>query len=121
MIVDMGVEKFEDLEVWKLGMNLSVLLYSSLKDCRDFGLRDQMQRASVSIPSNIAEGFDRKTNKEYIYFLHIAKGSCAELRTQIYLAKEVGVILKEESDNYVEMTRKISAMIYKLIKSRQQF
>jgi four helix bundle protein len=117
----MGVEKFEDLKVWKISMNLSVMLYRDLKDCKNFGLRDQMQRASVSIPSNIAEGFDRKTNKEYIYFLHIAKGSCAELRTQIYLAKEIDVIQKKQSIEYIEITRKISAMIYKLIQSRQQF
>jgi len=117
----MGVEKFEDLEVWKQSMNLSVHVYKVLKDCRDFGLRDQIQRASVSIPSNIAEGFDRKTNKEYIYFLHVSKGSCAELRTQIHLAREVGIIHKEEADKFVEMTRKISAMIYRLIQSRQQF
>lgn len=117
----MGVEKFEDLEVWKISMKLSVSLYNELKECKDFGLRDQIQRSSVSIPSNIAEGFDRKTNKEYIYFLHIAKGSCAELRTQVYLAKEIGTLHQAASIEFIETTRKISAMIYRLIQSRQQF
>jgi four helix bundle protein len=117
----MSVKKFEDLEVWKLSMNLSFLLYNSLKNCRDYGIKDQLQRASVSIPSNIAEGFERKSNKSYIYFLHIAQGSCAELRTQLYLAKKVGTLKKDESDKMIEMTRKISAMIYRLIQSRQQF
>lgn len=117
----MGVEKFEDLEVWKISMNMSVLIYRALKSCKDFGLKDQLQRASVSIPSNIAEGFDRKTNKEYIYFLHIAQGSCAELRTQLLLAKELCIIQKLESNELIETTRKISAMIHQLIQSRQKF
>ncbi|MEN8226413.1 MAG: four helix bundle protein [Bacteroidota bacterium] len=117
----MKIEKFEDLEVWKISMNLSVLIYRVFKNCRDFGLKDQVQRASVSIPSNIAEGFDRKSNKEYIYFLYIAKGSCSELRTQIYLAREVGIIEKKKAEEFIETTRKVSAMIYRLIQSRKQF
>jgi four helix bundle protein len=117
----MRIEKFEDLEVWQISMNLSVLVYRALKNCKDFGLRDQIQRSSVSIPSNIAEGFDRKSNKEYLYFLHISRGSCAELRTQLFLAREVGVIQREEVEGFVEMTKKISAMITKLIQSRKQF
>ncbi|MEE4256506.1 MAG: four helix bundle protein [Bacteroidales bacterium] len=117
----MGVEKFEDLKVWRISINLSIRIYNSLKDSKEFGLKDQLQRASVSIPSNIAEGFDRKTNKEYIYFLHIAQGSCAELRTQLYLVKELGIIKDIESDDLIETTRKISAMIHRLIQSRQKF
>jgi len=117
----MKIEKFEDLEVWKISMNVSVLVYRMLKNCRDFGLKDQIQRSSVSIPSNIAEGFERKSNKEYLYFLHIAQGSCAEFRTQLYLAKEVGTIKKNESAELIETTRKISAMIHRLIQSRSQF
>ena len=117
----MKIGKFEDLEVWKISMNLSVLIYRALKNCKDFGLRDQIQRSSVSIPSNIAEGFERTSNKEYMRFLNIAQASCAELRTQLYLSKEVGVIPPEYADELVETTRKISAMIYKLIQSRKQF
>lgn len=75
------VEKFEDLDVWKEGVRLSVDIYQILKDCRDYGFKDQVQRSVVSIPSNISEGFERKGNKEFIQFLYIAKGSCAELRT----------------------------------------
>jgi four helix bundle protein len=117
----MRIEKFEDLEVWKVSMRLSILIYRALKSSKDFGLRDQIQRSSVSIPSNIAEGFERKSNKEYIYFLHIAQGSCAELRTQLYLAKEVGMITKENSEELIELSRKISAMTYCLIQSRSKF
>ena len=117
----MKIEKFEDLEVWKESMNLSILVYGALKDCKDFGLRDQIQRASVSVPSNIAEGFGRNTNKEYLRFLYISQGSCMELRTQLYLAKEISIIPNDYSEILIEKTRKISAMIYRLIKSRQKF
>ena len=117
----MRIEKFEDLEVWKISMNLSISIYKILQNCKDFSLRDQIQRSAVSIPSNIAEGFDRKSNKEYVYFLHIAQGSCAELRTQLYLAKEVGILSKVNSDELIELSRKISAMTHRLIQSRQKF
>jgi len=118
---DMRIEKFEDLEVWKESMNLSVLIYHELRNCKDFGLRDQIQRSCVSVPSNIAEGFGRKTNKEYLYFLYISQGSCMELRTQLYLAREVGIISFDHSEKLIELTRKVSAMIYRLIISRQKF
>ncbi len=116
----MTVTKFEDLEVWQEALQLSKQLYHELKDCRDFSLRDQMQRASVSIASNIAEGFNRRTNKEFIQHLYIAKGSCSELRTQLYLAKEIGTISVDAATMLLEKTRKISAMLYKLIKTRSE-
>ena len=96
------VGKFEDLEVWKEGMRLAVKIYRVLNTCRDYGLRDQMQRASVSIPSNIAEGYERNTNKDFVHFLYIAKGSCSELRTQIYLAVEIGAFDKTIGDELLE-------------------
>ncbi len=117
----MKVEKFEDLEVWKESMNLSILIYRALIKCKDFSLRDQIQRSSVSIPSNIAEGFGRESNKEYIRFLVIAQGSCAELRTQLYIAKEVGIIKKDKADDFLERTKKISSMLYRFIQARKQF
>ncbi len=117
----MKIEKFEDLEVWKMSMNLSLRVYRLLKDCKAYSLRDQLQRSSVSIPSNIAEGFERKSNKEYLYFLHIAQGSCAELRTQLYLSKEIGIIRDEDAKVSIEMTRKVSAMLNRLIQSRKHF
>ena len=114
------VRRFEDLDVWKEGMRLAVEVYRSLDGCRDYGLRDQMQRAAVSIPSNIAEGYERNTNKDFIRFLYISKGSCSELRTQIYLAMEIGLIDKTAGNQLLESTRKISAMLYKLIKVRNE-
>ena len=76
--MDLKVTKFEDLEVWKEGMRLAKAVYHAMQGSKDFGLRDQMQRAAVSISSNIAEGFERNSNKEFIQHLYIAKGSCAE-------------------------------------------
>jgi hypothetical protein len=67
-----GIGRFEDLKVWKEAMHLSAELYKSLKDCKNYGLRDQIFRSAVSIPSNIAEGFERQSNKEFIQFLYIA-------------------------------------------------
>ena len=77
---------FEDFLIWQEGMNLCDEIYSSLKKCNDFGLLDQIQRSSVSIPSNIAGGFELRTNKGFIRHLYISKGSVGELRTQLYIA-----------------------------------
>ena len=113
------IEKFEDLDVWKESMRLSILLYKSLKPFRDFSLKNQMERPSVSIPSNIAEGYERNSNKEFIQYLYIAKGSCGELRTQLYLAMKTDQLEKTVAEELLEATRKISAMLAKLIKVRQ--
>jgi len=101
-------------------MHLSVEIYQLFSGCRDFGFRDQLQRAAVSIPSNIAEGYERNTNKEYIQFLYIAKGSCGELRTQLYLAEKLGYITSENANQLINKTRKISLMLYNLIKTRKE-
>ena len=113
------IQKFEDLEVWKEGVRLSVEIYKSLGECKDYSLRDQIQRSAVSIPSNISEGFERKGNKEFIQFLYIAKGSCSELRTQLYIAAETMSIEKTTVLEFIEKTKKISAILYKLIQVRK--
>ena len=77
----MGHKSFEDLEVWKRSSRLAVEIYSALRDCRDFSLKDQMTRAAVSIPSNIAEGAERYSDKEFARFLYIARGSACLLYT----------------------------------------
>ncbi len=112
-------QSFEDLVVWKDAMRLCVSIYSLLSTCRDYGFRDQIQRAAVSVPSNIAEGHDRQTDKEFVQFLYIAKGSCAELRTQLYLAAELKFISKEESTEFINKTKRVSAMLQNLIKARR--
>ena len=107
---------FEDLEIWKEGMAICKEIYTLLKECKDYGLRDQMQRASVSIPSNIAEGYERKGLKEEIQFLYIAKGSCGELRTQMYLAISFQYIDYEKGNILINRIAKLSIMIYNYIK-----
>ena len=106
---------FEDLDVWKAGCRLAVDVYSELQKIRDYGLRDQMQRAAVSIASNIAEGAERRSKKEFVQFLYIARGSCAELRTQLYIAVSIGAISTDNSSKLVAETKRISAMLTKLI------
>jgi four helix bundle protein len=108
---------FEDLEVWKKACDLAVRVYEVLKDCRDYGLKDQMCRAAVSIPSNVAEGVERDSAKETTHFLHIAKGSCAELRTQIIIGGRISVLDGRVSEQLVEETKVISRMLHGLITS----
>ena len=113
-------QSFEDLLIWKESMRHCVEIYRLFKECRDFGFKDQIQRAAVSVPSNISEGYERQTDKEFIQFLFIAKGSNAELRTQLYLAIELGYVEKKSGLELVENTRKISGMIQGLIKVRKE-
>lgn len=113
----MSYQSFENLDVWKMSCNLAVRVYDSLKDCRDYGIKDQMTRAAVSIPSNIAEGAERDSRQEFIRFLHIAKGSSAELRTQIGIASQIGVLKSETSQELINELKSISAMLHGLIKT----
>jgi len=108
---------FEKLEVWKRSARLSVNLYKHFSRCKDFGVKDQITRSCLSIPSNIAEGNDRSTNKDNIKFLYYAKGSCAELRTQIYIGSEIGYIEKSLAKIWIEETIEISKMLTGLINS----
>ena len=112
----MAFSSFEDLEVWKRACNLAVFVYQSLKDSRDFGLRDQMQRAAVAIASNIAEGSERPP-RDFKRFLRIASGSSAELRTQAYIAAKVGVITSDQMKHIVEESKGVGRMLTGLAKS----
>ena len=114
------VRRFEDLEVWKEGMQLAVRVYEVMASSRDFGLRDQMQRAAVSVPSNIAEGYERGSNKEFVQFLHYSRGSGGELRTQIYLAGKLARIEKPVMKELLERSRKVSAMLHRYIQVRKR-
>ena len=92
-------KRFEDLEVWQRAKDLTNLIYEYSTDgsfSRDFGLRDQMRRASVSIMSNIAEGFESQTQAMFIKYLGYAKGSAGELRAQLYIARDQGYITEED-------------------------
>ena len=92
-----SVQKFEELEVWQEARQLVKAIYCTTQEgnfAKDFGLRDQIQRAAVSVMSNIAEGFERSGNKEFSYFLYLAKGSAGEVRSQLYIASDLGYLEK---------------------------
>ena len=105
---------FEDLEVWKKSCRLSVCLYQLLVDCRDFGVKDQILRASISIPSNIAEGSERKSIPDFQRFINIAQGSAAELRTQIYISREVNILSDLDAKDLIQELKSISKMLQSL-------
>ena len=96
------IKSFEDIVAWQKGIELSKLIYqvsNSTQLSKDFGLRDQMRRASVSVPSNIAGGFERKENKEFIQFMYVSLGSLAELQTQTIICFELNYI--DEENKYI--------------------
>lgn len=113
----MGYRSFEDLDVWKRACALAVRVYEVLKDCRSFSLKDQMTRSAISIPSNIAEGAERDSKPDFARFLHIAKGSAGELRTQIYIARQTGILSAAISEELINELKNISSMLHGLIKS----
>lgn len=108
---------FERLQVWKRSARLSVELYKAMRDLRDFGFKDQITRSGLSIPSNIAEGMTRYTTKDKRHFLVIARGSCSELRTQIYIGMDIDYIDTQQGRRWLQDTREISSMLHGLITS----
>ena len=106
---------FENLEVWKRACALSVFTYKAVASCQNFTFKDQMTRYSLSIPSNIAEGSERNSYKEFIRFLYISKSSSAELRTQSYIAQKIKLIAPEQTKHIIEESKEISAMLQGLI------
>ena len=115
------VKRFEDLDIWKKAFKLSIEIYKLFSNCRDFGFKDQITRSALSIPSNISEGFERNSKKEFIHFLHFSKGSSGESRTQLYIAVELGYIDKEKGLELIKQAVEISAMIAGLIKKIKSF
>lgn len=113
-------QSFEDLLIWQESIDVCLQVYHILENCNDHGLKDQMQRSAVSVSSNIAEGFERQTNREFIHYLYIAKGSSGELRTQLYIAIKLDAIETRNGEILLAQTRKVSAMIQNFIKARKQ-
>ena len=111
----MAYSSFEDLEIWQRACRVAVRVYEVLQSCKDYGLKDQMTRSAVSIGSNIAEGAERDSTAEFIRFLHVAKGSAAELRTQAYIASRVKIIPDPVQRELVDELKSISGMIHGLI------
>ena len=99
--------KFEDLDVWKRSARLCSDIYLELKGLKDFSFKDQITRASLSISSNIAEGFERESQKECLNFLSYAKGSCGEVRSQIYVGIEIAYIEREKGNQWIQEARGI--------------
>jgi four helix bundle protein len=108
------IERFEDLEVWQAGMNLCLTVYeltNSTEFSKDFALRDQVRKSAISVPSNIAEGFERDSNRQFLYFLVIAKASCGELRTQLFIAKAQNYITAELYNSLFEQSISVSKQL----------
>ncbi len=115
----MKIQSFRELNIWQLGKQIVLNVYDVSKDfplSERFGLVTQMQRAAVSIPSNIAEGFNRFQNKEYRRFLYITLGSCAELETQVEISFDLKYITEEKRNCLIDQIDHESRMITNLIK-----
>lgn len=111
-----SIEKFEDIIAWQKSKELTLLIYNNFKNCRDYAFRDQIQRAVVSIMNNIAEGYEGMGDKEFRKFLFIAKGSCGEVRSMLYLALDLKYIAKKDFDEIYKQSLEISRILSGFIK-----
>ena len=114
---------FEDLAVWQLAKEIAVSTYATCRKSPislDYAFRDQMQRAAVSISSNIAEGFEKDSEKDDIRMLHVAKGSAGELRSQLRLATEVQLLDSKDSEPLIRKCQAVSAMLANPIKAKRR-
>lgn len=112
----MKIEKFEDIIAWQKSKNLSLDIYEILKNNQDFGFKNQIQRATVSVMNNIAEGFERRGDKEFKHFLFISKGSCGEVRSMLYLALSLRYITKDDFEKLYNLSIEISKLLSGFIK-----
>ena len=113
------IERFEDIEAWRDARILVKKIYETTNDgpfARDFGLRDQIRRAAVSTMSNIAEGFERSSNREFVRFLYMAKGSAGEVRSQLYTASDLGYLGEQQADELIRFVETVSRRIAGFIK-----
>lgn len=113
----MKITKFEDIIAWQKAKLLTSTIYKIFQNCKDYSFKDQIQRASISIMNNIAEGFERKGDKQFKHFLYIAKGSSGEVRSMIYIAHEMKIIEPNTCREIYYLTIEISKLITALIKS----
>ena len=111
----MAYRSFEELEVWQRGCRQAVEVFKAFEDCKNWTLRDQVQRAALSVPSNIAEGSERNSAPDFKRFLNIALGSNAELRTQLYIPARISIV--SAIDPLITENKEISAMLHGLRKS----
>jgi four helix bundle protein len=109
------MDAFEQLDVWKRSSRLCVDVHKACRGCGDAGFRDQITRAALSVPSNIAEGYERNSRSAFVQFLKIAKGSCGELRTQLYIGIEIGLLERSVAKVCIAEAAEISKMLQGLI------
>ena len=115
----MKVQRFEDLEAWQIARELANQMYKITKQesvCRDFGFVDQIRRAAISIMNNIAEGFERGSNKDFVRFLFIARGSAGEVRSLLYLGLDQGYLTNSEFSECRDLCIRSGQIIWALIK-----
>jgi four helix bundle protein len=112
-----GGGKFEDLQVWKRSARLCADVYKHFMHSKDFGFKNQITRSALSVPSNIAESYERESVKEIANFINYAKGSAGELRTQIYIGIDIGYIEKQVGQTWILEVTEISKMLSGFIKS----
>lgn len=110
------ISRFEDIVAWQKARLVYGILFKSFKGNRDFSFKDQLFRAQLSIMNNIAEGFDRRSRKEWIQYLYIAKGSCSEVRSMLYIALDNEYLTNNEFEELIVKTESISKMLQGLIK-----
>jgi four helix bundle protein len=113
----MKIDKFEDILAWKRSRQLTILVKQNFKNCRDFSFKDQIQRATVSIMNNIAEGFERQSNKEFKHFLFVAKGSAGEVRSMLYVALDEADITQAQFEEMYALSLETAKLLSGLIKS----
>ena len=116
------ISRFEEIEAWKNARELTKHIYqlSALGDfSRDFGLRDQIRRVAVSVMSNIAEGFESQTQSLFIKYLGTAKASAGEVRSQLYIASDLGYLSPEDLKNTIKLAERVSRQIYRFVKYLQ--
>lgn len=113
----MKIIKFEDLMVWRKSVDLTINIYSSMKLINDFGLKNQIQRASLSISNNIAEGFERGSDRDFKRFLYIAQGSCSEVKSMLFVAIRLNYLKKESFIILNRQVTEIGKMLYGLSNS----
>src|SRR3989338_11171032 len=113
----MKINSFEEIISWQKSQELTVLIYKLFRASKDYSFRDQIQRATVSIGNNIAEGFERRSNNEFRHFLFIAKGSCGEVRSMAYLAVKLTYINDKDFELIHSNTMEISKILSGLIKT----
>jgi four helix bundle protein len=117
----MGIARFEDIIAWQKAKELTIQVYQLFENSKDFGFKDQLQRASVSVMNNIAEGFERKSNKEFKQYLYIAKGSCGEVRSMLIVAFELKKINTSDYEALLSLSLEISRMLFGLINKLLNF